>query len=182
MGNQRRWVVAAAIVLLAPACSSDSDDADSPFFGDEGAEVSESDGGDSGAGGDSAEGGDGGDGGGGGDAGGDGTSDPSAGAGETEGGIPYPAGGLDVLADAGISIGGQRQLHYPTDRFDELVAFYDDWVEGIDGQTSRADVDGTMVWQVFTDDGLSVITIEPDFETTLGGEDIVVTFVFLVDG
>ncbi|MEM9468083.1 MAG: hypothetical protein AAGA90_22125 [Actinomycetota bacterium] len=161
----------AVLVLAAAACGGDDDAAD--IFGD----VDDAGGGDGAVVADDSD--PGGDGGGSGEL----DRDPSAASGETEGGIPYPAEGLDVLADAGVEIAGQRQLHYPVDRFDELVAFYDDYVDGLGGQSGRAEVAGAVSWQVFADDGtLSLITVEPEFETRLGGEPITVTFVLLVDG
>ncbi len=177
MRRARRLILVGVVALGAAACGGGDDDGADLFGADDaGVEAPSTDDEPADSGGDSA-----------GDDEGGGSGlldrDPSASAGETEGGIPYPAGGLDVLANAGIEIAGQRQLHYPVDRFDELVAFYDDYVAGLGGQSARGDVDGLINWQVFAEDGsLSLISVEPQLETRLGGEDVTVTFVFLVDG
>ena len=173
MQRIRRMVIVAVLALSAGACGGDNDGGGTLLdpLGDDAGSAGESD---SDGGGGSTESG---------SSGSRLDSDPSAPAGETEGGIPYPAGGLDVLDAAGINIGGQRQLHYPVDRYDELVAFFDDYVESLSGETSRSDILGAINWQIFPEGGgTSLISVEPEFETTLDGEDITVTFVFLVDG
>ena len=172
-----RWLAAmAALVLLAAACSSgDDDDGGGDAFG-LGGDEADSDADDSGSGsgdsgGDDSGGSDGGDSGGG------------LGASETEGGIPFPAGGRDLLAEAGIEIGGQRQLAYPRDAYDEIVAFYEDWVESHPGQVVSSEIDDQRLWQLLPEEGggmVGAITVVKDSEESVGGD--LVTFVLLVDG
>ena len=106
---------------------------------------------------------------------------PSVGAAdETEGGIPFPGGAVDMLAEAGINMEGQRQLAYPVDAFDELVAFYDNWTSSHPGETVRSELDGQVLFQVFDgSDIAAMITIVSDGQESFDGEPI--TFVILVD-
>ncbi len=180
--NSTRWmrwlVTLAALTLLAGACSSSDDDGASPFGFD--ADTGDSDGDSDGGGGGDDGGSDGGSddsGSNGGDAG-----DPGAAAGETEGGVPFPAGGLDILADAGIQIGGQKQLEYPAERADEIIAFFESWVDTQSGQVVSAQIDDARTWQVFEEGGSALvasITVETDFPESAG--DGIVTFVLIVE-
>ncbi len=118
---------------------------------------------------------------------GDDGSDPDGSAGgsgaSVDGDFPIPiADGvlLDVLADAGVPMAGQRQLFYPEADFDRIVAFYEDWVGGRDGW-ARTELDGQVFFQQVGGDGLQAITIAPQHD---GGAqaDGPVTFVLLVAG
>lgn len=171
----RRWLAPMVIVgLLFAGCSSDGDDDGGSIFtedpGGDGATDSDTDvaddAGDSDGDGDSGSSGDGG--------------DPAAAGGETEGGIPFPAGGLDLLADAGIEIAGQRQLEYPADRADEIIAFFDEWAESTGDEVFEGIASGTRTWQVIGEgSSLATVTVEPDFPASAGGG--TVTFVLIVD-
>ena len=176
-----RWLAAmAALVLLAAACSGDDDDGGGDAFGLGGDEADS--GGDDGDADDSGSGSDDSDSGGSGNGDSGGSGDALA-AGETAGGIPFPAGGRDLLAEAGIEIPSQRQLAYPQDAYDEVVAFYEDWVASWPGQVVSSEIDDQRLWQLLPEDGaasLSAITIVKDSEESVGGD--LVTFVLLVDG
>ena len=166
-------VLAALALVAVVGCGGDDDDAGSDPAG---AEASGSDA-DGDGGDDSAESG--------GDSGGDagGSSGDSGGSADAGGGdfpIPAPDGMiLDALVDAGINIAGQRQLFYPNDDFDRLVAFYDDWTSQ-NGEWARTEAAGTVVYQSF-DGALRQISITPD-EDPGAQADGPATFVLLVAG
>lgn len=93
---------------------------------------------------------------------GDGDADAAAGGDDFP--IPAPDGLLlDALADAGLQMTGQRQLYYPNDELERLVAFYDDWT-GQDGEWSKGEAEGTVVWQRLDGDGIQQITVTPDHD------------------
>ena len=76
--------------------------------------------------------------------------------------IPAPDGlVLDALVDAGLDIPGQRQLYYPDEDFDRVVAFYDDWT-GQEGEWARTEVEGVVVYQQVDGEAIRIITITPD--------------------
>lgn len=95
--------------------------------------------------------------------------------------IPAPDGlVLDALVDAGLDLAdsGQRQLFYENDDFDRVVAFYDDWTSQ-DGEWSRGEAEGTVVFQDIGGASLRMITISPDHDPGAQA-DGPVTFVLLV--
>lgn len=93
--------------------------------------------------------------------------------------IPSPDGMiLDALESAGISMDSQRQLYYPNDDFDRIVAFYDDWI-GSNGEWSKAEAEGTVVYQDISGNGIRQITISPDQDPGAQAEGPA-TFVILV--
>lgn len=154
-----RWrrsigVLVIASVLGLPACGGDDDDAGSEPAdvgapardGDDEAGAAD-DGNETAANGGDAEGGE-----------GDG---PTA-----SDGFPIPAPDglvLDALVDAGVDIGGQRQLLYENDDFDRVVAFYDDWTDG-NGEWSRGESDGTVLFQDVGGVAIRTISITPDHD------------------
>ena len=110
--------------------------------------------------------------------------DPDAPAGSTEFGIPFPAGGYLASGDH-ASVGRTVELAYATDRFDELVGFYDDYIDGVDEpQVTRArPAPETFVWQAFRDDGRrSTITLTAFAEITVDGSATTATRLTLDDG
>jgi hypothetical protein len=93
--------------------------------------------------------------------------------------IPAPQGlVLDALADAGIPMDSQRQLYYENDDFDRVVAFYDDWTSR-NGEWSRGEAEGTVVFQDISGSALQSITIAPNHDPGAQA-DGPVTFVLLV--
>ena len=81
--------------------------------------------------------------------------DPQGIPGQTSGGLPFPAGGALVSDDGSGAIDKRAEIHFATDRVDELVAFYDDFIEAYDApQLTRSQPDrDTYVWQIFPDAG-----------------------------
>lgn len=156
-------VIIAAIALVLAGCGDDSgDDAAPSEGGDAGtSDTGASNGGSDDTGADDA-----------GDGGNVGSAD------DADISIPIAPGAvLDVLADAGIPIAGQRQLYYPVDQFDALVAFYDEYTSG-EGEWARSEVDGAVTY-LRVDGETQTISITPNHET--GAEyDGPVTFAFLV--
>ncbi|MDJ0771199.1 MAG: hypothetical protein QNJ12_20595 [Ilumatobacter sp.] len=181
--NHRRrgtiGVLAALALVGVAGCGGDDDDAGSDPAD---AEASGSDaGGDGGddstdAGGDSS--------GGAGDSDDAGGAVDSSGSADTGGGdfpIPAPDGLiLDALVDAGIPMDSQRQLYYPNDDFDRLVAFYDDWISQ-NGEWARTEVEGSVIYQSFDDDRIRQISITPDEDPGAQAEGPAI-FVLLVAG
>lgn len=95
--------------------------------------------------------------------GGAGESGGSVSAGAAVGDFPIPAPDgllLDVLADVGLALDGQRQLYYESDDFDRVVMFYDDWTSQ-NGEWSRGEAEGTVVFQGLDGSGIRQITITP---------------------
>lgn len=76
--------------------------------------------------------------------------------------IPIPDGlVLDVLADSGITMSGQRQLYYEDDDYDRVVAFYEDWTSQ-SGEWARGEAEGTISFVSLDVDDSALITIIPD--------------------
>ncbi|MEM9468082.1 MAG: hypothetical protein AAGA90_22120 [Actinomycetota bacterium] len=117
--------------------------------------------------------------------------DADAPAGETERGLPFPAGSGVIPVAEGEGRGRITQLHFATDRYEELVDFYDDYIENQPGQLTRAEpFDNVVVYQIFhPTGGRSIINVEAfarddldDLPIVIDGEQIPVTLVTLVDG
>ena len=87
---------------------------------------------------------------------------------------------LDALADAGIPMAGQRQLYYPNDDFDRVVAFYDEWTTE-NGEWSKGESGGVVVYQRLDSEGIESITITPDHDPGAQADGLV-TFALLVSG
>ena len=116
------------------------------------------------------------------DSGTDAVDGPSGGAADV-GDFPIAApDGLlvDALADAGIPMAGQRQLYYPSDDFDRVVAFYDDWTSE-NGEWSRSESGGVVVFQRLDSDGIESITITPGHDPGAQADGLV-TFALLISG
>ena len=95
--------------------------------------------------------------------------------------IPAPDGlVLDALADAGIPLDSQRQLFYENDDFDRVVMFYDDWTSE-NGEWSRGEAEGTVVYQRLDGEAIGQISISPDHDPGAQA-DGPVTVVLLVAG
>ncbi len=114
-----------------------------------------------------------------------GQSDRSGGGSADAGGedfpIPAPDGlVLDALADAGVPMDAQRQLFYEDGDFDRVVGFYDDWTAE-NGEWSRGESEGTVVYQSLDGDGIRAITVSPGHDAGAQA-DGPVTFVLLVAG
>ncbi|MDW3219054.1 MAG: hypothetical protein R8F63_10635 [Acidimicrobiales bacterium] len=87
---------------------------------------------------------------------------------------------LDALADAGISMSGQRQLYYANEDVDRIVAFYDAWTSG-NGEWSKGEVGDVVVFQRVDSDRIESITITPDHDPGAQADGPVV-YVLLVSG
>ena len=166
----RRLGVMAVVMLLAVSCGGDDDASDDVATPGGGVDATTD-----------ADGSDDGDGAGSGDAGTGGGSDGGE-AGSTAGGVPFPAGGRDVLAEAGLSIDSQVQLFYPQDRFDELVAYYDDYTSSLPGEVFRTESGAVIVYQVFDEGSALTATITVERDAQDGADAPPETFVFIVDG
>lgn len=164
-------MVALLVALVLAGCGGYGDDA-SP-------DASDSSGADTDGGGDGS-----------GETGGESTGDGGdGGAASADGGgssgddfpIPMPDGlVLDALADAGIPMDAQRQLYYDDGDYDRVVAFYDDWTSS-NGEWSRGEAEGTVVFHRLDGEGTQQITVSPNQDA--GAQvDGPVTFVVLVAG
>ncbi len=174
--NRSMWrgvagLLAALSMGALPACGGD-DDGSEPADAAASEPAADDNSGDDGAGDD-----------------GGGDSDASGGSGDagsagTDGAdfpIPAPDGlVLDALVDSGLDLAdsGQRQLYYENDDFDRVVSFYDDWTSQ-DGNWSRGESEGTVVYQDVGGDSLRMITISPGHDPGAQA-DGPVTFVLLV--
>lgn len=87
---------------------------------------------------------------------------------------------LDALADAGVPMDSQRQLFFEDDDFDRIVTFYDDWTTE-NGEWSRGESEGTVVYQQLDGDSIQMITVSPGHDAGAQA-DGPVTFVLLVAG
>jgi hypothetical protein len=113
------------------------------------------------------------------DAGDDGGAGDAAADDEVDFPIPAPDGlVLDALAEAGLDMSGQRQLYYERGDLDRIVAFYDDWT-GQNGEWSRGEAQGTVVFQEMSGGPTRSITITPDHDPGAQA-DGPVTYVLLV--
>ena len=176
--NQRRRRVVGLLVALAivgvSGCGGD-DDADSEPADVEATNPDTADTGDAADSGDTTDAGDAG------DAGGGSDGDAAADAAGDDFPIPAPDGVvLDALVDAGIQTDGQRQLYYPDDDVDRLVAFYDDWT-GQNGDWAKTEAGGTVVYQRLDGAGLEQISNTPEQDPGAQA-DGPLTFVLLVAG
>ncbi len=172
LDGPRRTLAALAMVLVLALAACGGDDDDDTSAADDASSAPADDGGSESGG--SSDPGD--------ESGGDGSGGSVSNGLDVDGDqydIPAPDGAiLDPLADAGISLGGQRQLFYDNDDFDRLVDFYDEWTSG-NGEWGRSEIDDVVVFTDLDVDAIRSITINRDVDDPQAG---IVTFLLLIGG
>ena len=98
---------------------------------------------------------------------------------ELSGDFPVPlADGLDRVIIEIVGSDGQstiRQLAYPRDDFDRIVAFYDDWASSQADEWFRSESEGVVSWFLNSDGKAASVVINRDFEES--GD--IITFVMM---
>mgnify|MGYP003116649691 CR=1 FL=1 len=78
--------------------------------------------------------------------------------------VPFPSGWeLDIQGDIGMTDASSAQLLYPNDAYDDIVAFYDDWVEAQPDEFARSVVGEQVIYQLLGELYYQ-ISILPDHE------------------
>jgi hypothetical protein len=78
--------------------------------------------------------------------------------------VPFPSGWVvDIQGDIGLTDMSGAQLLYPNEAYDDVVAFYDDWVESQPDESARTDLEGQIVYQLLGE-VFYQITVIPDHE------------------
>ena len=63
--------------------------------------------------------------------------------------VPFPSGWeFDIQGDIGLTDMSSAQLLYPNDAYDDIVAFYDDWVESQPDEFARSVVGEQVIYQL----------------------------------
>ena len=104
--------------------------------------------------------------------------DPTAPAGETDRGLPFPAGGRLVVSEGQEDNDRLTELEYAAADYRDLVDFFDDHVADLPFQVSRGQVGTSITWQIFGDRGRQLVSIEANVEAQAG--DGYVTYLALV--
>ncbi len=54
---------------------------------------------------------------------------------------------IDILDEIGLSDASGAQLLYDQNAFDDIVAFYDQWIVGQSAEYARTEIDGDLIYQ-----------------------------------
>lgn len=66
--------------------------------------------------------------------------------------VPFPAGWeIDIQGEIGMTNTSGAQLLYPNDRYDDVVAFYDDWFESQPEEFARSVIGDEIVYQLLAE-------------------------------
>ena len=72
--------------------------------------------------------------------------------------VPVPSGG-DVQAVMESPAGTTLTIFYPVSEFDSLLAFYEDWVNGVGGEVTTFSGDDLTNWSVQTADQIYNVAV-----------------------
>lgn len=86
---------------------------------------------------------------------------------------------FDVLGDIGLTETTGAQLYYPEAAFDDVVAYYDEWISSQPVEYARTEIDGEVVYQSM-ETPVTLITVTPSHESA--GETYTYLLIAVADG